>query len=465
MIEGNNFRKQFAKKASLILKKNIIDSKNNFLIKDVSINSGLSIRDSEEGLYYLIVKYKGNVLVDKNGFLLFDFPNGFNQSIKTSNSFILFFNNLKKFIKLIVKLACQSWISLVIIFYITLFSCFIFIFSVLKKNKNNNKKLGRFHLFHSAYQLTAHSICSIFDLFYSGYKKKKINQKYEFFLNKRKKKKLLYFQVNKFFFESIEKKSLKDLNKKKIFFAIRINNGCINIFDLIKITNLSKSRLNRIIYKLIIDYDGKIKINKCKKIYYEFSCIIMNNKNKKNINYKLKELYIWEIKKKSLSITRNRKNINILIILLNFLNLTISFILINKNFTYEKMKWLINTYNYNNKYGFMLPEIKSSISIFFGLIPFVMSIILFCLPFIKLIKINSKKFFISHNNGKRGIVKSLHENLTKKGISEDLLISYFKKAAKRDPYKGEINNIVMKIGADMNFNKKSKKLIYKFNEF
>jgi len=164
-------------------------------------------------------------------------------------------------------------------------------------------------------------------------------------------------------------------------------------------------------------------------------------------------------------INGNNLKTNIIIGSLNFFNLILSSIALINNWTIEKIQWFLSLYTYKEQYGIIHKMPEDSISIILGIIPFTFSIILFILPLIRLLNKHNKKIKITNENGRREILKTIAQQLTDKGINEQIIISAFEKGAKRKALQKEIDNIIIKMGGNLEINHKNSQKTYRFKDF
>jgi len=454
MTPKQSIQKQSAQKSAFTLIKNIKNPKGHFTIADASVKSGLSLNESEQGLHYLIIKYKGILSVTSSGDLLFKFPYGFKQPWKKDTKLNFLLKKVQKKLLNFTKIITRAWISIVLISYAFIFIGILIGMTMANKSSEREDSSVLFHMF---FRVILDS------LFWTFHPLSTINTRQNI-LNKNKlikTKEPFYLKVNRFFFGPEEKIIDPLENQKKIISKIRLNNGKIVLFDIIKITNLKRIEIDSLMAKLMFDYNGEVKITSNGNIYYNFNDL---QKTTQKENTK-KLIPIWNYKKKFPLITGNNLKTNIIIGSLNFFNLILSSIALINNWTIEKIQWFLSLYTYKEQYGIIHKMPEDSISIILGIIPFTFSIILFILPLIRLLNKHNKKIKITNENGRREILKTIAQQLTDKGINEQIIISAFEKGAKRKALQKEIDNIIIKMGGNLEINHKNSQKTYRFKDF
>lgn len=442
------------KSASLLISfKNIFSSKETTIAR-ASIISGLSFKNTEFGLHYLIVKYKGYLNVNKEGELNFIFPYGIEDTILKKNIIIKILDKSKYIINNTIKFLTRSWISIIIIFYILIFIC-IFIFIIfLNKNsssKENDSSFNSSFLINSLIRLLFDSLYWTFHPFSPFYNN----------INKSEKKKISFYEkVNNFVFGPQKDKNI-DLYEKKILISeIVFNEGIISAFDVMRITGYSRQEISKVISELMLEYEGEISVLKNSSIIYKFNKLNSKNINEKDLINNVRP--IWERIEKIQPLTGNSKVSNLIISSLNIFNILFSSIVIYNNITLKKINFIltllfsgyVQILDYNN---------FNEIPILLGWIPLIFSSMLFLFPISRFFFRKKRIKNTIFNNGQKGFLRAVYENLNSYGVSEKSIIDEWKRYTNQNPTKKQIMACVVKYGGEVSITD-NKILRYKFND-
>ena len=127
-----------AKKLANILCLKLPNKKLTITKADASAQSGLSLKNSEVALLYLISEYRGNLSITDLGELIFQFPYGFNKPWKKKEKYLILLNKYKKLFSITTKFIIRAWLAITLIIYISIFSLILITISLIK-NHNEDK--------------------------------------------------------------------------------------------------------------------------------------------------------------------------------------------------------------------------------------------------------------------------------------------------------------------------------------
>lgn len=426
---------------SLIKNNKILSLSKELTIVKTAEATGLSFKESEIGLNYLLFNCDGYLNVKKNGELIFIFPDNF--KFKKNNNI----NIIKEKLENSIKIVSRFWISFVLIFYVLIFIIFIvFLFFLKNNNKEENSSFNSYFLFHSLFRL-------IFDAFYwSFHPFSPFNNKN--YKHEKNKEINFYEKVNNFFFGP----SIKDIHlenqEKNIILEIKNKAGSITLYDIVRITGYSRKESNSLISNMLIKYEGDIFVLKDGTIMYKFLKFSNNKLTAENNS-------CWEKIEKISYLTNNSFSSNLVISSFNFFNFFLSSFVIYNGLTLKKINYIL-TLSFSG-YVQILNFNSSEIPIILGWLPFVFSIILFIFPIYRYL--NSKKINlnIKLKNGQIGFLKSIYENLDDYYISEKKLLSEYKKFSGKIPTKQSFVDCLLKYGGEMETGKTGE-IVYKFND-
>lgn len=442
------------KSASILINfKNIFSSKETTIIK-ASVISGLSFKNTELGLHYLITEYKGYLNIDKEGELKFIFPYGLEKKWNNKNVMLKMLDKSNYIINSSIKFLTRSWISILIIFYIIVFICFFIFLIFVNKNSNskeNDSSFSGYFLINSLIRLLFDSIYWTFHPFSPFY----INMK-----NDDKKKISFYEKVNNFVFGPEKDKNNDEYEKKILISEIVSNEGIISAFDIMRITGYSRQEVGKIISELMLKYEGEVSVFKNSSIIYKFNKLNTKNIIEKDLIKNVRP--IWERIEKIQPLTGNSKTTNMIISSLNIFNIFFSSIVIYNNITLKKINYIL-TLLFSGYVQILNYDNFNEIPILFGWIPLIFSSILFLFPISRFFLRKKKIKNIILSNGQKGFLRAVYENLNFSGVSEKSIIDEWRRYTNQNPTKKQIMTCVIKYGGELVIND-TKTLRYKFND-
>merc|ERR1712023_606137 len=89
-------------------------------VSDICIKTGLPYAYTEKIIVFLVSSYKGHLSVTEKGHLMFKFPNGFDKNIQKTNTLSQIIHKVKHGAVDTTKKILKSWISLMLLFYLTI---------------------------------------------------------------------------------------------------------------------------------------------------------------------------------------------------------------------------------------------------------------------------------------------------------------------------------------------------------
>ena len=252
--------------------------------------------------------------------------------------------------------------------------------------------------------------------------------------------------------------------KRKILNHIKINHGYTNIYDIMKITSLTKENIQSILAKLVIDYNGKFIINNNGIVTYYFPELMLTIESERSISKRIVSP-IWLTKISIPAFTGNSTLSNALIFTFNAFNMGMSLFVIHNDLTIDKIKYILTSSNFSNFDCLYIDNAYNDAPILLGWIPLIFSISLFLIPTTRLLFRKRLIKQINNENGYRGIMKSIvnhieHDNFN---IPEENLIKEWKIFTGCDPDIKTLSKMIIDIGGEINIDKDGK-ILYSFED-
>lgn len=434
-----------AVKAGRILEKCLDGSLNNLTIADASLKSGLSLRDSEIGLHYLVAEYRGHLSATSKGELLFRFPTGFAKPWVKIERLEAVWLKVKNIALGLAKFVVRAWISVVMIAYVAIFAAILIGLTMANKSdeRDNRGSLGGTLLFHTLFRVILDSLFWTFHPFspFSVRRDPVYGRSYA----AKKADVPFYEKVNRFFFGPTKLPADPLAVQRTILEEIRFQKGRVGLSDIMRVTGLSSEKTDSILSRLMLDYDGEVMVTSAGGIVYSFP------EMRKTVDQKVTHAppSIWSRLKKLDPFTGNSSGSNLLIAGLNGFNLVMSTVAISGGWTIAKLHWMFTAGATAERMGGMLPPMPTGSPLLLGWIPFWFSLTLFALPVMRYFRRKSEKNKIDHENGRRGLLWAVLNKLTAQGITENQLIASWQKASGVKPSEKAITREIIKLGGDM----------------
>jgi hypothetical protein len=430
-------------------------TKGPFTIADISTKSGLSLRDSEVGLQYLVAEHRGHLSVTEKGELLFQFPYGFKKPWEKIEGLARAWSRVKSALLVAAKFVVRAWISIVMVGYVAIFAVILIALMFSKKSDDDDR--GNNNGGFAFAMLTRLVLDSLFWTFHplspysasypTGYKAK------------RKDEVPFYEKVNRYFFGPEDPPQDPQGTTKKMLALIRAKRGRIGMSDVIKVTGLTGQEADPILAKLMLDYDGEVSVNDNGGIVYTFREIRKTVEN----TYLPEPAPIWSVRERVKPLTGNTGSINLLISVLNGFNLVMSTFMISQHFTIEKLFFLLSGAGQKNNWTGFTPVAPSGTAILLGYVPFVFSMLLFALPLSRWLAKSAEKRRVDRQNGRRGLLFAVFNRLTNRGVSENAIKKAWEQVSQSPADDKAIVKEVVRLGGELEINEDGTTM-YRFKE-
>lgn len=435
------------------LKNAIINIKTPITVADASLKSGLSLHETKSILNFLLAEYRGHLKATSDGELLYSFPTGFSKPWAQKEYFFEVWSKIKKLGIGVLKFLTRAWITIVMVGYVVIFALILLAITFSKSSdRDDNSSHSSGLMFHALLRLVLDSLFWTFhpfSPFYIGH---------DHYHNQyRAKKAPFYERVNRFFFGPEVKVMDEQELSKLALQEIRAQKGRIGLLDLMKVTGLPKEKADPFMAKLMLDYDGDVKVSLSGGIIYEFPSMRKTALNELTLS----PTPIWEKKEVMPPFTGNDTSSNLLIAGLNGFNLLMSIIAINNGWSIAKLKYILHMASTK-----IPPELYTApmdTPIILGWLPFFFSLGLFLIPSVRLLNRGKKQQEINIKNGSRGLIKTILTKFSKAGIKEEALAKGWEEIAAIKPKDKELTQEIVKLGGECYINDQNE-AVYKFND-
>ncbi len=449
MLPNESPKVRLAGESALVLQKTLRSQLNDLTIADAATKSGLPLRDAESGLHFLVSEYRGSLKATQTGELLFSFPHGFTKPWETTDALKKFWQKTKQVTLGVAKFVVRAWISIVMVAYVAIFA--LILIGLMLANKSSDRddnrggSLGGTLLFHTLLRVVLDSLFWTFHPFSPFY----VGNRYDdaqFHGRQRAAPKMPFYEkVNRFFFGPEKKPEDPMENTRRILATIRAGQGRIGLFDVLRVTGFTKDQADPLMSRLLLDYDGDVKVSDSGGITYQFPELRKSAQERENIEPQP----IWAKPEKQLPMTGNPAGSNFMIAGLNSFNLMMGFVAIQSGWTVEKLQFMFTAGAFHAKHGFFPPMPPEGTPLVLGWIPFAFSAFLFGIPVMRALNRGRDKRRIERENGRRGLMRVILSPMTPRGVQEETLRRAWKDVAGRDPTDRELIREVVKLGGNI----------------
>ena len=418
-------------------------------VADASARAGVPLRDAEEGLRWLAAEFGGHMAATEKGELLYSFPNGLVRPPET--------RLLRRVGKAIVKAALgvgrfvvRAWVSVVVVGYALIFLAVLLALALRDSDGDGpGEALGVvFRIILEALYWTFHPFSPV----YLSREPDWMHQS-----GKRHKKIAFYEKVNRFVFgpPRPERDPLED--ERQVLAELRRQKGRVAPSDVMRVTGLDREEAERLLLRLVVDYQGEIEVAESAAIVYRFSELRMTAREQA---LAAAPAPAWSRREEMHPLTGNTAGSNLFFALINTFNLGASGYVLANDLTIERLTLMLA--QAGERFPQPLPP-ADGIPLVLGAIPFAFSAALFLFPLLRALRRPSEKKRVERENGWRGVLRlSLTGRRGRVELHPGEVAAAFKAAAGREPTDKELLDAVRAAGGEGDLNE-SGQFVYKFD--
>ncbi len=454
-----------------------VKARSTLTVADAAAQSGLSIDDAERGLHFLSTQYRGTLSATDQGELLFRFPYGLSLPLTKKPWFRRAVDRVKGAVVGVGKFIVRAWVSVVLIGYAAVFLAMAL--ALMFSGRDDGDRGGGtavaviLRVIMEALWWTFHPFSpvarrNVWDGSAWGgppnraFGGRRVQRRQvrrfgqlvtveEVVDDDEGEKVPFYEKVNRFVFGPEPEAPLSiEAQKMRLVAQIRANKGRIGLLDVMKVTGLPREEADPLVSRLLLDYDGEVKVSDEGAITYHFEKLRVSADG----STPQAPPPAWTTKKEAPPITGNSGGANFLVGAVNAFNLIMASAAISLNMTVERLLYLFQTY----KSRFPVPEMPyDGVPIVLGVIPLVFSFVLFALPAIRALRHGAKKKAIAEENARQEVFKTVFQSMEASasgdvaatGVREDRLKGAWARATGSPPDDKELIAAVTALGGDV----------------
>jgi hypothetical protein len=233
--------------------------------------------------------------------------------------------------------------------------------------------------------------------------------------------------------------------EKKIVAAIRAGKGRIGLGDVMRVTGLPREEADPLMAKLMLDFDGDVVVSDEGGISYRFPSMRVTARataDAGDAEPRAPEP-AWTHPPALPPLTGNDGGANVLVTLLNGFNLLMAIWALDANLTLAKVIAMMQG----------IPLIKlpyDGLPIALGVVPLVMSLLLFALPIVRAILRPRREKTIARERGRLAVLREVITQTTRKEpVDEESVARAWSEATGEKPNDKAIVHEVVRLGGDV----------------
>ncbi|OGQ10048.1 MAG: hypothetical protein A2138_21720 [Deltaproteobacteria bacterium RBG_16_71_12] len=400
---------------------------------DAATAGGLPLREAEAALHALVARYRGTLSATDKGELLFHFPYGLSLPLTKQPWLLRAVDKVKRTVLGVGKFVVRAWISIVMVAYALIFLAVGI--ALATRDERGGAIVGAVlrvvfeALWWTFHPFSPFAAVNVWDDRSWG--------------RPREKKAPFYQRVNRFVFGPEEKKPDAQELERRILLQMRAHKGRIGIGDVLRVTGLPREEADPLMARLMLDYQGEVKVTDDGAIFYEFPDVRRTVEQ----GHVVAPPPVWREQVKARPITGNDGGSNWTVTLLNGFNLAMSLVAMKTNLTIDRLLHIIEHW----KSVVPVPPLPyDGTPLVFGLIPFVFSALIFALPVYRWATDAKRKKQAAEENGRRAVLKAVLEATGKgEGVTEGKLKGAWQQATGEEPDLSTLRRQVVELGGDI----------------
>jgi hypothetical protein len=441
-----------APKSAEVLEKTLARERGELTVADAAARSGLPLRDAEEGLRYLAAAFSGHLAATEKGEILYSFPGGLVRPPET-RLLRRIGRGIVKTVAGVGRFIVRAWVSVVMIGYAVAFLALMIALAARSdRDEGPGEAIGL------VLRVIAEALFWTFHPFSPVYLRRE-----PYWLQSapgRRRSSLpkvpFYEKVNRFVFGPPKVERDPREQERLVLAELRSQKGRVAPADVMRVTGLSREEAERLLLRLVVDYQGDIEATENGVVVYRFKDLRTTAKASER---EAAPAPIWSQRVNLPALTGNTGGSNFLFALINAFNLAASTYVLANGLTIERLTAMIA--NARERFPEPLPP-ADGIPLALGAVPFAFSLALFLLPLLRSLRRPAERARVSRENGWRGMLRVvLTGRRGRVEMSTAELTQAWIAAGGKSPTEHELRDAVRAAGGDVDVNEKGE-LVFRF---
>jgi hypothetical protein len=415
-------------------------------VPDAAAKTGLALRDAEKGLQWALSQYRGHIKVTEGGDLVFHFPTGFSRPWATRETLWELAGKLAKGLWAVLKVAMKVWILATILFYTAVFIAILLAITVAALARGGDDRdddrgfsFGDYLMWRLVADLVGDAIWATFH--YRAIRDYEEDRQAARTGRRReqKPKKRLYERVFQFIFGPERKEADPLEEERRVLSLIRERQGRVGLIDVMAVTGLDKDAGERLITRLLVDYEGEIEVTEEGAVFYIFKDL---RKTVGEAQPAQRTLMSWERPVVVPPLTGdNGAGSNLTILALNTFNAVMSGFAIASDLTVANLSAILSGTPWQN-----LPD--HSAAVFLGWVPFTFSVTVFAVPAVRAWARARQVARAQWENGKRALLQLVTRDPDTAHPPQRMAKAY-ENGAGTQPDEKALDQLLIRLGGDI----------------
>ena len=379
-----------------VLEKTLARARGELTVADAAAKSGLPLRDAEDGLRYLAAEFGGHLAATEKGEILYSFPQGLQRPPET-RPLRRALRAVGRAIAGVGRFVVRAWVSIVLVGYALAFLA-LMIAMALKNDRDD----GPGDSIGVVFRVIAEALYWTFHPFSPVYLRQEPG-----WIHPRRRggahsgpKVPFYEKVNRFVFGPRPAEQDPLAQERAVLAELRVQKGRVSPADVMRVTGLEREAAERLLLRLVVDYQGEIEVSEAGAIVYRFSDL--RSTALAGETSAERPAPFWAGRTVLPPLTGNDAGSNGLFMLVNGFNLAASSYVLANGLTIERIMAMIE--RAGQRFPAPLPP-ADGMPLVLGVIPLVFSAALFVLPLGRLLRRKSQEKKVGRENGWRGVLR------------------------------------------------------------
>lgn len=368
---------------------------------DASARSGLALRDAEEGLRLLTADRGGHLAATSKGELVYSFPRGVVTPPETRVSRRVG-RAVVKAVSGAVRFVVRAWVSVVLVGYALVFLAVLIALAFRGGDDRDSPWEGvgvLLRVIAEALFWTFHPFSPV---------ALRAEPRWMHMSPVRHRRIPFYERVNRFVFGPPALKPDPREQEREILGEIRRQKGRIAPGDVMRLTGLPREQAERLLLRLVVDYQGDLAVSEAGAITYSFADLRTTVEGTPSSRVVAAPIGIWAQRVTLPPLTGNSAGSNLLFGLINGFNLVASGAVLANDLTLERLAAMFTRMATPDQVFAAMPlPPADGIPLVLGAVPFAFSLALFALPLIRLLRRPAAAQNVARQNGWRAVLRQV----------------------------------------------------------
>ncbi len=443
-----------APKSAQVLEKALARERGELTVADAAARAGLPLRDAEEGLRYLAAEFGGHLAATSKGELLYSFPGGLVRPPETRLLRRLG-RGLVKVVAGVGRFIVRAWVSVVLVGYALAFLALLIALSAKgDRDEGPGEAIGM------VLRVIAEALFWTFHPFSPVYLRHEPSWLQHGGGRRQRQPKIPFYEkVNRFVFGPAKVEADPLEQERQVLAELRRQKGRVAPADVMRVTGLTREEAERLLLRLVVDYQGDIEASEEGVVVYRFKDLRTTAAATADRTTQA-PAPVWGSRVNLPPLTGNTGGSNFLFMLINGFNLAASSYVLANDLTIERLTHMIA--QMGEKFPQAIP-VADGTPLVLGAIPFAFSAALFILPLIRSLRRPAARKKVAQENGWRGVLRVVLTG--RRGridlTTEELSRAWVAASGDKPPTETELRDAVRAAGGEVDVAENGE-MVYRF---